>query len=66
MLASPADGSDGKIASTLIRACVMGLFDPHALRVHRQAYDCTVRALVKSRRPSTSSSKQAAACMLDE
>ena len=31
MLASPADGSDGEIAPTLIRACVMDLLDLRTL-----------------------------------
>jgi hypothetical protein len=37
MLASPADGSDGRSASTLIRACVMDLLDPRTLGACSQA-----------------------------
>jgi len=33
MLASPADGSDGKSVSALTRACVMDLLDPRTRRV---------------------------------
>src|SRR5947207_7618598 len=53
MLASPADGSDGKSASTLIRACVMELLDTRtrgacsqgSVRLHG-ARSCQISAAV--------------------